>query len=132
MQRYGRIWPKIRRGLPWAVLCLAVVLVFLLVRSIFGSDSSEKAASRMERRLSQRMETLSSYMQEVMEMSPTEWPNLSDLPSDMVVYRYIDDTLQSWNHQFTLDNDDISRRMYTPVFVGANYNIVSPLREVDR
>ena len=131
MQRYGRIWPKIRRGLPWAVLCLAVVLVFLLVRSIFGSDSSEKAASRMERRLSQRMETLTSYMQEVMEMSPTEWPNLSDLPSDMVVYRYIDDTLQSWNHQFTLDNDDISRRMYTPVFVGANYNIVSPLREVD-
>ena len=132
MVKVKGILPKLRRGLPWVVLAAAAALILILALSIFGTDSSKKAASRISHRLSDRMEILSSFMQEVMDTDPGEWPALENFPSDMVVYRYLDDTLQSWNHQFTLDNDDISRRMYTPVFVGSSYSLDSPLREVDR
>ena len=131
MSRISRILPKLRRGLPWAVLAIVAVLLVILGLSFFGTDYSQRAASRMTKRLNQRMSLLDSYMEDVMETDQYEWPTLEKLPSDMVVYRYIDDTLQSWNHQFTIDNDDISRRMYTPVFVGGSYNIISPLRQVD-
>lgn len=131
MVKVKGILPKLRRGLPWVVLAAAAALILILALSVFGTDSSKKAASRISHRLSDRMEILSSFMQEVMDTDPGEWPALENFPSDMVVYRYLDDTLQSWNHQFTLDNDDISRRMYTPVFVGSSYSLDSPLREVD-
>ncbi len=127
----SRIIPELKRGLPWVVLALIVSLGILLGFLLFGSDSSKRAASRMTRHLEKRMALLSSHMNAVMDTDPAEWPALENLPSDMVVYRYLDDTLQSWNNQFTLDNDDISRRMYTPVFVGSSYNLVSPLMEVD-
>ena len=131
MSKKSNILPKLRRGLPWSVLVLFVVFLAIFCLSFFRTDSSQKAASLMTRRLDQRMSVLYSYMEEVMDTDPYEWPALEKLPSDMVVYRYLDDTLQSWNHQFTIDNDDISRRMYTPVFVGGSYNIFSPLRQVD-
>ena len=53
-----------------------------------------------------------------------------DLPEDMVIYRYIDDSLQSWSNQFPVKNDDISSRVVFQRFSRPRENITSPLAEV--
>ncbi len=70
-------------------------------------------------------------MDEALGTAVEEWPVLDDFPDDMVVYRYVNDTLQSWCNQFTVDNDDISRRTYIQQFNDLRYNIISPLAEAD-
>ena len=112
----------------WIVMVAgAVVLIFLSQIGFGGADLTETAARKFEKTVGKRMAMLDGYMQQVMEGSRDEWPELKDFPEDMVIYRYVDDSLQSWCNQFTLDNDDIGRRTYLSRFYDLRYNIVSPL-----
>lgn len=114
------------------ILCVAtaVVLIGVAVFGYRGPDMASVAARKFEKRIGSRMELLDRHMAEVMEGDHSDWAYVKGLPEDMVIYRYVNDTLQSWCNQFTLDNDDISRRTYVKRFMNLRYNIVSPLIEV--
>ncbi|MCQ2133920.1 MAG: ATP-binding protein [Bacteroidales bacterium] len=130
-----RVWTYISQTVrknTWvfliAVAACVLSLAFLAKRS---HDITALTARKVERRLEMGMQTLEGYMQQAMVSPRSEWPEIKGLPEDMVVYRYVNDTLKSWYNQFTLDNDDISQRMYIQHFTNLRYNVVSPLSEVD-
>lgn len=115
----------------WVLLvATAVMLIGVSLSGYRGPDMASVAARKFEKKICRRMELLDRHMTEVMEGDHNDWAYVRNLPEDMVIYRYVNDSLQSWCNQFTLDNDDISRRTYVKRFMNLRYNIVSPLIEV--
>lgn len=101
--------------------------IFLSHRLNFSSYVSGRFASQVDR----RFDKLEGYMSEALSETGRKWLDIEDLPEDMVIYRYVGDSLQSWCNQFTLDNDDISGRVVFRRFTSLRYNFVSPLTEAD-
>ena len=115
-----------------AVACLvAAVLAFL--GSFFsgtGRSDVETAAQEMGRKVEKRIQILDTYIEKALEGDPKGWMDLEKLPEDMVVYRYVNDTLQSWANQFPIRSDDIRPQTLVQRLGDSRSNIVSPLREV--
>ena len=110
-----------------AVLSVSLVfLVFSLLTNQAHPDTAS-AARELGDRVQARMEVLEDYAQKALEADAGEWLRLEDLPEDMVVYRYREDTLQSWTHQFPLRNDDIRSRTLVQRLGDGRSNTVSPL-----
>ena len=111
-----------------------VVAGLLFLANVFldrRADFSDFAARHMNKVVNTRFRQLESYMERALKENQGGWLELKGLPSDMVVYRYYGDSLQSWCNQFSLDNDDVSQRLVVQRFVNLRYNFVSPLAEVD-
>ncbi len=108
-----------------------MVLLGASVLSKRGTDLSDLASRRLTSRLEERTARLESYMAEVMALPKGVWPDLPDLPEDMVVYRYDNDSLKAWCHQFSLDNDDIASEYRVERLTARRFNLISPLVEVD-
>ena len=123
---------KIRKGDYLALALLVLSFVFLLLSLPFnaGSVDSGGEARKLGRQLSKRMIRLDAYMLEALSEREESWLELTPLPEDMVVYKYVDDTLRSWGNQFSLKNDDISHRMVYPMFANPKAQYESPLTAV--
>lgn len=126
-------WKHILRSRNIWILffCGALLIFFAYFITGKGVDMTSNVARRSERILNKQIEVLDQYMRQALDDSHSDWLDLKGMPDDMVVYRYVDDSLQSWSHQFTVDNDDISRRLYVQRFANLRYNFVSPLAEAD-
>lgn len=105
----------------------ALIVIALGFFSARRLDSTNAAASHLGKRIDRRIDILETYIDKAMSGDHNEWMDLEDLPPDMVVYRYVNDSLQSWCNQFTVDNDDISRRLIIKRFSNLRYNLESPL-----
>ena len=115
-------------------MVLLVCGLLLIAYNYFFNNTTEffnLSAQRVTKVLDKRMKILETYMTEALEGNHSEWLDLKNFPEDMVVYRYMGDSLQSWSNQFSLDNDDISRRLVVQRFANLRYNFVSPLAEAD-
>ncbi len=93
-----------------AVSLLAVCIAFA-VGGTSGSDSS-RAAARLGKLLDRRLERLDRQVEKAFDQPSADWISLPDLPSDMVVYRYRGDTLQSWCNTFPVNNDGLHSRQH--------------------
>ncbi len=94
--------------------CLLVVSIVLAVLSSLGSypaRRSEVAARRIERSVNGRMAKLDRYVVKALQVPQDEWLELEGLPDDMVIYRYVNDSLQSWCNRFPVMNDDVRSSM---------------------
>lgn len=69
--------------------------------------SAEKDARKLERKIHLRQNILEEYAVRALEMPVNQWLHFEDFPEDMVIYKYNDDTLQSWVNQFPIGNDDV-------------------------
>ncbi|MCQ2141892.1 MAG: ATP-binding protein [Bacteroidales bacterium] len=117
----------------WLAGILSVLgLLIVLYTSFFTNmpGDTESAARRVERRLNERMEMLEDYAGEALDQDDSKWMTLKGLPSDMVVYRYVRDTLQSWANRFTLANDDITPMVMFEVIGNPRSRLSSPLADV--
>lgn len=115
----------------WLILLLIVAVgICTAVLLNRRSDFTGPAANRLTSLIAGRMEKLDGYMQEA-AADDSKWPEFKDFPEDMVIYRYVNDSLNAWCNQFTLDNDDIGRRVYVQRFINLRFNIVSPLASAD-
>jgi two-component system, NtrC family, nitrogen regulation sensor histidine kinase NtrY len=116
----------------WVISFAVAFLLFTVNYALSRhSDFSAFTASRLERIINKRVGILETYMAEAMSESQSEWLEFRNLPEDMVIYRYLGDSLQSWCNQFSVDNDDISKRLVVQRFANLRYNFVSPLAEAD-
>ncbi|MGN1211118.1 MAG: ATP-binding protein [Candidatus Cryptobacteroides sp.] len=115
-----------------SIICvmLTLILFFLSLLVNSSSDTSERVAQKTAKRIEKRMETLDSYMAQALEGDHSQWLEMPDLPEDLVIYRYVYDTLQCWCNQFTVSNDDISSRMVFQKLSNMRSSISSPLRDV--
>ena len=111
------------------LFCSVILLVFSLTVGKLPRDTGREAA-KVSRIVSARMHTLEKYIGSALTADRRVWAGHNDLPSDMVIYRYIDDTLQSWSNQFPVRNDDIASRIVFPRLSRPRESIFSPLAEI--
>ena len=116
-----------------AAACLLAVSLLLAGLSSIGSNPSrqtETTIRRLETRLDRRMAEMDRYVQKALETPADEWLDLKGLPSDMVIYRYVDDTLQSWRNRFPVMNDDVQTGMVFDVISNPRAPGRSPLATI--
>lgn len=112
----------------WNIFLALAVLLFLLSLTFrITSENAEKAAEHFGNRIEKRLKVLEGYAEEALHGKHDEWPDFKDLPQDMVIYRYIYDTLQSWCNQFPVTNDNIGTRMIVKRLSNLRSGLTSPL-----
>ncbi len=89
------------------LLCMAVLLFMVSYVAVPSGAGVEAEADKMEKKIHNRQEILEEYVAEALEKPVDEWLQFEDFPSDMVIYRYNADTLQSWVNQFPVANDEV-------------------------
>ena len=77
-----------------------------------------------------RIKLLNHYLLKVQDSEVEGLMALSDIPDDIVIYKYVNDSLQSWCNQFSVINDDISAKLVFQRLTNLKNPIVSPLSEV--
>ena len=113
-----------------AVLLAAALLPLLLSFISVGSGREEPAAKAQGRRAERRLDILERNMDKALESEEATWTGLQDLPQDMVVYRYVEDTLQSWANRFPIRSDDIRSSAVVRRLGESRSDAVSPLKNV--
>ena len=110
----------------------AVAAVILFTLSFFWDRSdgiTEAIARHAGKKTEKRIEILERYADRI--ISDSEHNScLDDLPEDMVIYKYVNDSLVSWSNQFPLLNDDISNRLVFQRLTNLKSRITSPLTDV--
>ena len=99
---------KLSQHLRTSVLLGIAVLLFLV--SYFAVPSGaglEAEVARMEKKIHGRQQILQEYVDKALHTPADEWVRFEDFPSDMVIYKYHADTLQSWANQFPVSNDEV-------------------------
>ena len=117
----------------WGALAVVTVSVVLMIVSILSGQShvnSNAAAEDLGRRVERRMSILDGFIAQAGSQPAAEWMSLPGLPEDMVVYKYVEDTLQSWAHQFPLRSDDLRPSALVQRLGDSRGFIVSPLTQV--
>lgn len=114
-----------------SLLCFALSLLMfaLSMAGSSGVSDIEKVADKVEARLDRRLEILDNHISKVTETEAGQWPDIGTLPGDMVIYRYVNDSLQSWSNQFSVLNDDISSRLVFERMTDLKNRLTSPLAE---
>ena len=126
MNKHRRIWETLS-----VVLVLAAVVLF--AASLFmgiGRANATSASADLGRRIERRIRVLDGYVRKALDENPAEWMQLDGLPEDMVVYRYVEDSLQSWANQFPIRSDDIRERTLVQRLGDSRGDSTSPLEEV--
>ena len=115
-----------------SLLCFALSLLMfaLSMAGSSGVSDIEKVADKMEARLDKRLEILDHHISKVTETEAGQWPSIGPLPGDMVIYRYVNDSLQSWSNQFSVLNDDISSRLVFERMTDLKNRLTSPLTDI--
>ena len=116
-----------RKLLAWICLGISLVLFACTLTLTTAPGDPSGAAARMERRIGKRMAQLDGFVAEALAQDPDTWMKLDRLPPDMVIYRYRNDSLQSWCHQFPIVNDDIGSRVVFQRLTSLRSDLVSPL-----
>ena len=122
-----RNWKDIASG---ALLLASIVCVLLALNLSPYPADSEVAAQKVQKVLAGRMSMLDSYVQKALNQDYTQWMDLDGIPEDMVVYRYVNDSLQSWANRFSVRNDDISNKVVFQQFTSQRTALSSPLLAV--
>ena len=120
---------NIMRYLLWGALAAAAILIAIFFAPHSSPSDVVKAAQRTGKALEKRMETLDSHINTALAENNV-WIGSLGVPDDMVVYRYIEDSLQSWCNQFPVKNDDITGKVVIQRLSRPRENISSPLAEI--
>lgn len=108
-----------RRVLEWLRgnvqnVFLVISLLLLVVCGVDRDDTSDiqAVASGVQKRLSHMENRMLQFVSQAFETAPEQWLFMDNLPRDMVIYKYVDDTLQSWVNSFPLFNDNLNSINY--------------------
>ena len=108
-----------------------ILSVVFFIMSMIGNnvgDDTDNLARKVEKRAARRIEILDDFIAQIGESTADHQPN-PGLPEDMVIYRYVNDSLVSWVNQFPIINDDISTRMMIQRLTNFRVRLVSPLTQ---
>lgn len=108
-----------------AIICfiISMILFLLSMLGIFSNDHTDIIAERTGRRAEARLEMLDKLIEQT---------NTLKIPEDMVIYRYVNDSLKTWQNQFALLNDDISAKLEIQKLSSQKNRLLSPLSEVTK
>ena len=110
------------------VLSLVIFIISLTSNSSLSglTDIAEETGEKVE----DRLESLNSLIENTLALDPDEAAEPEDIDKDLVIYRYVNDSLVFWNNQFPILNDNISRKMVFHRLSPMDNRIESPLIDV--
>ena len=120
----------IHKKFPLICLVLSLALFVLSMTDFIGTGNLEKTVSRTEERVAERISTLNEIIDQTLATNPSTINGYESIDSDIVIYRYVNDSLVFWNNQFPILNDDISRKMVFHRLSPFDNRIESPLADV--
>lgn len=120
----------IYNALSVAFLVVSVVALIVYSFANHGYRQIDREAKMLSNRLEHRVHSMDNYIAKALSEPSDEWLILGELPSDMVVYRYYSDTLQSWVNEFPVFNDNIVSGTYFPFITNPGRSFVSPLSAI--
>ena len=120
----------LHKRLPFTALILALVLFVLSLAGNNAGSNTDKVALETSERIQKRLTSLEENIEAALETDRKELILPEGLPEDMVIYRYINDSLQSWSNQFSIINDNISSLLVFQRLTDRRSQIVSPLADV--
>lgn len=120
----------LHKKLPLVGLVLSLTFFVLSMASSGSVEDIDKVAQKTSSRLEKRLAVLDGYIRLALETGNDDFILTNGIPEDMIIYRYVNDSLQSWRNQFPIMNDDISSKMYFPRLTSFNRRISSPLSEI--
>ena len=85
----------------WVCALLSLALSFIQ----YHNETPRKETIKAEKRLNTRLEILEDYAEKALRTPSDKWLDLFNFPEDMVIYKYVSDTLQSWANLFPIHND---------------------------
>lgn len=109
---------------------LSIVMFALSMAGNSTAGHTERVAKAMKTKVESRTDILEGYIARALASDSDESICLSGLPEDMVVYKYVNDSLKAWSNQFSVLNDDISNKMVLVRLTNLKNRITSPLNEV--
>ncbi len=96
---------KRRTTLLWISALIITLASFVEYTS---AGMMDREMRRLENRIHKREKILEKFAKRTIDLPDDEFVNFgSELPEDMTIYRYFDDTLQSWTNQLLIFNDEI-------------------------
>ena len=120
----------LHKRLPFTALILALVLFVLSLAGNNAGSNTDKVALETTDRIQKRLSSLEENIEAALETDRKELILPEGMPEDMVIYRYINDSLQSWSNQFSIINDNISSLLVFQRLTDRRSQIVSPLADV--
>ena len=120
----------LHKRLPFTALILSLILFVLSLASNNAVSNTDKVASEVASRIEKRLSALEGYIQTALDTDRKELILPEGMPEDMVIYRYINDSLQSWSNQFSIINDNISSLLVFQRLTDRRSQIISPLADV--
>lgn len=117
---------NIFRILPFITALIAVILFCISAIEERTEGKTEHVAASAGKKVEKRIAVLENYIR--MDSDDSDGHScLEDLPEDMVIYKYVNDSLVSWSNQFSVLNDDIANRLVFQRLTNLKSRIVSPL-----
>ena len=114
------------KKIPLLLFLLAAVFFIMSLTGNNLSHDTDKIAQKTEKRIDKRIDILDKHIEEVIN-TPEGTITLLQIPEDMVIYKYVNDSLSTWVNQFPIVNDDISTRMMIQRLTNFRVRLVSPL-----
>lgn len=112
-----------RTALLW--IC-AVMITIASFMEFSSAGSMDREVKRLEKRIHKRQAILESFASRALKLDNKEFINFgSELPEDMVIYRYFDDTLQSWANQLPISNDEVGLFRFGYILNHMNSRVVT-------
>ena len=103
----------IERYSVYTLFALALVLLALSgIRPDYTARSRRQVA-RVERALHKRQLLAERYTYRALQSAGENWVDFDDMPDDIVLYCYQDDTMKCWTHQFPISNDEVDAYPYS-------------------
>ena len=118
------------RSLTLFSFFLALVFFLFSLWQSSPDNDAERIAARVGSNVESRIRLLDQYIDEAVRPDGEGQMLVEQLPEDMVIYRYVNDSLQYWYNQFSVINDDISARLVFQRLTNLKNRIVSPLSDV--
>jgi len=119
------------RKIPLLLFILAVVLFIMSASGNNTGDDTDDVARKTEKLIENRISELDHHVDNAIESIPEDMLKM-ELPEDMVIYRYANDSLVAWINQFPIINDDISTRMMIQRLTNFRIRLISPLVQTQK
>lgn len=122
-----RPFRDIRDWVSGGLLLLGILSVVIALSVPRTPGDTDGAARHATKAITARIAQLDGYIDKALAQDPSGWLDLGNVPGDMVIYRYCQDTLQSWVNSFPQINDDIKEHSEFQNITSLRGSPMSPL-----
>ena len=82
------------KRLPLLIFIIALGLFVLSMAGNSHEGNTERIAKSAKHRIEKRLDILDTYITTALDPQTNDYSSLKDLPEDMVIYKYVNDSLK--------------------------------------